>query len=64
MKRACYTLLAILISAWIKAQDGVDTNIDPEAAWYEAPTLWIVLAVGLVVGLLFLRKQTRGPGRT
>ncbi|NJB85704.1 hypothetical protein GGR26_001449 [Lewinella marina] len=65
MSRKLYPFLTLLYSPWILAQEGVDVDpeLNPEAAWYEHPTLWILLAVGLVVALLVLRKQSRRPGR-
>lgn len=66
MRRLFSALILSLYTSFLLAQEGVDVNpeINPEAAWYEHPTLWIVLAVGLVVALIVLRKQTRRPGRT
>ncbi|THH41153.1 hypothetical protein [Neolewinella litorea] len=65
MKRALYLLSVLLYTPLLPGQVGVEENpeIDPDAPWYESPTLWILLAVGLVVALLVLRRKSRRPTR-
>ena len=58
-----YFLLFYLavIGPLLSAQTGVDETppVDPDPSAAESPTLWILLAVILLGGLLFLRSRTR-----
>ena len=66
MKKLCFSIYALLLSAVMYAQDGetkkVDIDINTDgggAAWYAAPWVWIV---GGAVFILLLVALTRGGG--
>ena len=62
MDRFLASLFLTLFSlTHLLAQEGVDVNppTDPSAPVTESPTLWIILAVVLLAGLLLLRRQSR-----
>lgn len=59
MKNLLTTLFLTFVTAALRAQDELPSNrADPDSEWYDYPTLWIALGIGLVVGLLVLRKKS------
>ena len=44
-------------------QDGDYEGPNSGSGWYEYPSLWFILALGLLGGLLWLRRRSRRPVR-
>ncbi|GAA4330387.1 hypothetical protein [Flaviaesturariibacter amylovorans] len=63
MKKACFSVLALIVStlAWAQeeATKTVDVNINTksESAWYTSPVVWVI---GAAVFILLLVALTRG----
>jgi hypothetical protein len=64
MKKACFSVLAAFIGAWVFAQEGggakIDVNVTKDSAWYASPWVWVV---GAAIFILLLVALTRGGGR-
>ena len=64
MKKAYLSVIAVLLSAIMFAQEGtgtkIDVDINKESAWYASPWVWVV---GAAVFILLLVALTRGGGR-
>ena len=65
MSRSILLFCLSVLGPLLYAQTGVDETppVDPDPSMAESPTLWILLAVVLLGGLLFLRGRTRKVGR-
>ena len=64
MKKAYFSVLAVLISALTFAQESggakIDVNVTKDSAWYASPWVWVV---GAAIFILLLVALTRGGGR-
>ena len=64
MKKAYFSVLTVLISALVFAQDNggakIDVSVHKDSAWYASPWVWVV---GAAVFILLLVALTRGGGR-